>query len=115
MICSSFKTVVYASSRPISVATSRTVLGPRVHRIRRMASSASVGFRLGCFMTEMIYEDLRNCQYESFRSSSIGGRPLDAIDHEHVHGKPHRFESQTKLLLDGGEDGRESRVRRLVH
>src|SRR5687767_2659003 len=44
MICISFRMVVYAPPRPMSSATSRTVLDPRVHSTRRIASSASVGF-----------------------------------------------------------------------
>src|SRR5688572_11229037 len=45
MICMSLSAVVYAAgrSRPRTSCTWRTVLGPRSHKTRRMASSASVG------------------------------------------------------------------------
>src|SRR6202521_4105463 len=43
MICSCLSTVVYAPSRSMASATSRTVLGPRDHITWRIASSAPVG------------------------------------------------------------------------
>src|SRR2546427_559015 len=69
MIWSSFRMVVYAPSRPMASATSRTVLGPRDQSTRRIASSASVGFRAVGFMGRSIYDDLRRCQYEMVRRS----------------------------------------------
>src|SRR5437773_3691650 len=47
-------------------ATWRTVLGPRAHRTRRMASSASVGFRRGPFMGGIIYDSLRSVNTKCF-------------------------------------------------
>src|SRR5262245_33916078 len=66
MICSSLRTVVYAFSRPIAAATSRTVEGPRAQSTRRMATSASVGLRR-LFTRPIVYDNLRRCQYESLR------------------------------------------------
>src|SRR5262249_30022582 len=73
MIWSSLRTVVYPVSRPRTSATSRTVLGPRVQRTRRMASSASVGLRRREDMAAIIYDDFRRCQYESFRRTAAPG------------------------------------------
>src|SRR5882724_2948040 len=53
MIWSSFRTVVYPVSRPRTSVIWRTVLGPRVHKTRRMPSSASVGLRRSGFMAAL--------------------------------------------------------------
>src|ERR1700683_1795323 len=68
MICSCLSTVVYAPSRSMAWATSRTVLGPRDHSTWRIASSATVGV-LHSLMVPILYDDVRRCQYECYRRS----------------------------------------------
>src|SRR5579871_2201839 len=59
MIWSSFRTVVYCVGlrAPMVSCTSRTVLGPRLHKMVRISSSASVGrgrSGVGCFIYENV-------------------------------------------------------------
>src|SRR5688572_3670209 len=66
----------------MTVCTCRTVEGPRSHRIRRIASSASVGLGiLFFFMGESIYdvlrsvnENLRSAGRVVMRSGELSGR-----------------------------------------
>src|SRR5476651_1564195 len=62
----------------MSSAIWRTVLGPRDHSTRRIASSASVGLRRS-FMRRIIYDTLRRCQYECCRREKTEGTEGNGI------------------------------------
>ncbi len=68
---------VHPPPRPIATATSRTVLGPRAHNTRRMATSASVGFR-DWVTGRSMYKDLRIRRYERLRRLITGPRERHA-------------------------------------
>src|SRR5206468_11160110 len=85
MICRSLRTVVYPAARagPRLSCTSRTVLGPRSQRTRRISSSPGVG-RGGEVMPRSLVRRLSSCQrnlsYNCLDALSSGSPPDTADD-----------------------------------